>query len=105
MTVDNTKEGRAIIASLRNQVKSKGFKIRLRGRGHRFGKGRIRGKYVNGVFVATNRDNRYQSSLPLNMAQRIAVYISGGKLDAATEKFNLLQRKYYNRTGQWANLE
>lgn len=82
-TVQNNPAGKAFITSLRKTLKAVkateptfSYKVQVYGRGHRFGKGRIRGRYVNGQFQATNWDNSYQSSLPHAKAQRLAIYVS-----------------------------
>lgn len=84
ITVPNTPEGRQTIADIRTTLRKQKrsnrnftYKVQVYGRGHRFGKGRIRGRYVNGQFQATNWDNSYQSNLPHSKAQRLAVYVSG----------------------------
>jgi hypothetical protein len=83
ITVKNNKTGRKTIDSIRATLQKQRktnpnlrYKVQVYGRGHRYGKGRIRGSYVNGQFIATNWDNRYQSSLPHGLAQRLAVYVS-----------------------------
>lgn len=66
-TVNNDQSGLKMIDDLRKLVKPQGYRLVLRGRGHRHGKGKI---------TKTNFDNRYQSSLPLELAQQIAVYLA-----------------------------
>ena len=75
MTVPNNNEGKRRIKIIRDGIKASGTKISivLYGRGCRFGKGRIR--QTNNV--VTNWDNSYQSHVPLDKAQKIAVYIMG----------------------------
>lgn len=77
-TVANDAAGLKFIADLRQSIRQSKTKIKVQvyGRGHRFGKGRIRGSYVDGQFKATNWDNSYQSSLPRDRAERLAIYLS-----------------------------
>lgn len=66
-TVNNDRAGWKMIEALRKLIKPQGYRLVLRGRGHRYGKGKI---------TKTNYDNRYQSRLPLELAQRIAAYLA-----------------------------
>ncbi len=67
VTVPNNSEGRTFIRILRQGLKNTPQRAILRGRGHRYGYGNFTKK--NGG------DNRYQSSIPLPISQKIAVYI------------------------------
>lgn len=75
MTVPNNADGNAFIRALRNNIKSSGThrRVILYGRGHRFGKGRIK----KDAHLTGNFDNSFQSSVPLNVATSIAVYVMG----------------------------
>lgn len=82
-TVQNDVVGKTFIASLRATLKTIKkdtpnftYRVRVYGRGHRYGKGRIHGYYRNGTFIPTNRDNSYQSCLPHHLAERLAIYVS-----------------------------
>lgn len=66
-TINNDAKGLKYIDDLRKLIKPQGYRLVLRGRGHRYGKGKI---------TKTNFDNRYQSRLPLELAERIAVYLA-----------------------------
>lgn len=84
VTVPNTPEGRTVIQNIRKTLRSQKkldptftYRVTVYGRGHRFGKGRIRGRYNHaGVFCATNWDNSYQSNLPHDKATSLAIYVS-----------------------------
>ena len=75
MTVPNNADGNALIRAIRNNIKKSrtGRRVILYGRGHRFGKGRIKAD----AHITGNFDNSYQSSVPMRVATNIAVYIFG----------------------------
>ncbi len=90
MTVDNNEVGRQKIADLRKSMKESKSTLRvvLYGRGHRFGKGRIHVcKCGNNAPTGPRTcgcgwwNNEYQSGIPLDKAQRIAVFVTrrGGR--------------------------
>jgi len=90
MTVDNNDDGRKTIANLRKSMKESNSTLRmiLYGRGHRFGKGRMHVcKCGNPARTGPRScgcrwwDNEYQSSIPLDKAQKIAVFVTrrGGR--------------------------
>lgn len=74
MSVPNNVKGNNIISNLRKQMKSSKSPARLtlHGRGYRYGKGR-RHVRPDGTH---DWDNRYQNSLPLSKAEKIAIYLS-----------------------------
>ena len=76
-TVEYNDEGKKLIESLRNLVKQKGYNLILRGRGHRFGLGK--------PTVANGGNNQYQSSIPLEKAQKVAVYITKRNINPSEE--------------------
>lgn len=66
-TVKNDFGGLNQIDSLRKLIKPNGFRLVLRGRGFRYGMGK--------PTKANGGNNQYQSSLPLDKAEKIAVYL------------------------------
>jgi hypothetical protein len=75
LTVPNNADGNALIRALRGTIKASktGRRLILYGRGHRFGKGRIK----KDAHLTGNFDNSFQSHVPLTVAQNIAVYVMG----------------------------
>jgi len=75
MTVPNDDGGKHLISCLRANIKASRTHRRLilYGRGHRFGKGRIK----KNAHLTGNFDNSFQSSVPLTVATSIAVYVMG----------------------------
>lgn len=85
-TVNNDAEGKAQITNLRNAMRLSKSPLRviLYGRGHRFGKGRIHvckcgGNPTSGPRTCGCRwfDNSFQSHVPLDKAEKIAVFVKG----------------------------
>ena len=65
MTLDNTPTNRLMVQDMRRKmVESKSpLQIRLRGRGHRFGKANYK------------KCNSYQAFIPLTVAKKFAIYL------------------------------
>lgn len=76
VTVPNNEGGRLVVETLRQSLKGTPQRIVLYGRGHRFGRGNYHksDRIVNGVKIS-RLDNSLQGRLPLNISEKIAVYI------------------------------
>ncbi len=87
-TVQNNRAGKAFINSLRKTLRAVKktdstftYKVQVYGRGHRYGKGRMHIIHTaDGQWLPKpgthGWDNRFQSSLPHRLAERLAVYVS-----------------------------
>lgn len=88
ITVKNNATGRKTIAQIRSTLRKQKranpavtYRVQVYGRGHRFGMGRSHIiRTADGQYLPKpgthGWDNRYQSNLPHNLAQRLAVYVT-----------------------------
>jgi hypothetical protein len=76
VTVENNEVGRAFVKVLRQSLRGTNRRVTLCGRGYRYGYGNYHkaDRVLNGKTIS-KYDNRYQSCLPLPIAQKWAVYV------------------------------